>query len=192
MRVHSIALAALLAAALPVQAAEGDEYAGFRFHVGVHLATGLADLRDKIEQNNPQVDIKQLTVAGLAFSAYYMLPSGLGIGGSIGPAYAASGDASYSIVPLSAGVRYAFVRDDKMAAYAGAAVEKQFVNGDFIDNGSTGAALTAGLEFSKPRGLGWGLELGYHTASVTVKATPVRAEQKAHPGRVQIGAFFLF
>jgi hypothetical protein len=184
----TVAAAALVAAVSPALAAD----AGGRFHIGLTYMSHLADLRDKIEANNPLVDVDQLTSFGLAFSGYYLLSSGLAFGGAIGPAIVATGDASFYIVPVSAGVRYQFVRAESVAAYGGAALEHYLVGGDFVDTGSPGAALTLGLEVSKPRGLGWGVEAGYHSASVNVSATPGRSERKARPGRFTLGVFFLF
>jgi hypothetical protein len=191
MKTHILAVAlALGLSALPSFADES--YEGFRGHIGLTAASGYADLRTKIEQNNPFLDIKQLTVVGLEFSGYYLTSSGIAIGGAIGPASAATGDYDYSIVPISFGARFQLMRNDTSAAYIGAAAEKYVVNGDLIDNGSAGVAVTFGMEFSKPRGLGWGFELGGHTASVKVKATGFGAEKTAKPGQFRIGAFFLF
>lgn len=191
MKIAPLALA-LVTALATLPAAAQDSIEGFRGHIGLTAASGLADLRNKIEANNPQYDIKQLSVLGLEFSGYYLLSSGIAFGGAIGPAAAASGDVDYSIVPLSLGARWQFVRTDTSAAYVGLAAEKYFVNGDLVDDGSAGAALTFGMEFSRPRGLGWGFEAGAHTASVKVKATANGGEKTAKPGKFRVGVFFLF
>lgn len=189
MKVRTLVVAATLAASM-TQALAAE--AGGRFHIGLSYVSHMADLRDSIEANNPQVRIEQLTSVGLAFTGHYLLASGLAFGGGIGPAVVATGDASFYIVPVSAGARYQFVRTDAVAAYAGAAIEHYLVGGDFVESGSAGAALTLGFEVSRPRGIGWGLEAGYHSASVTVSATPGRPEKKARPGRFTLGVFFLF
>lgn len=185
----AIALATALAA---VPACAQDSFEGFRGHLGLTAASGLADLRDKIETNNPQYDIKQLSVLGLEFSGHYLTASGFAFGGAIGPASAATGDVEYSIVPVSLGARWQLVRTDASAVYVGLAAEKYFVSGDLVDDGSAGAALTVGMEFSRPRGLGWGFELGAHSASVKVKATAFGGEKTAKPGQFRVGVFFLF
>lgn len=191
MKMHTLALALAAALAAAPALAQGS-FEGFRGHVGLAAASGYSDLRDKIEANNPGLDIQQLTVVGLDFSGYYLLSSGLAFGAAIGPAALASGDYDYRIVPVSAGMRWQFTRSDTAAMYIGAAAEKYFVGGDLIDDGSAGVALTFGMEFSKPGGLGWGFELGGHSASVKVKATAFGAEKTAKPGQFRIGAFFLF
>jgi hypothetical protein len=191
MKTHTLvlALAATLAAAPAF--AQGS-FEGFRGHVGITAASGYSDLRDKIEANNPGLDIQQLTVAGLEFSGYYLTASGLAFGAAIGPAALASGDYDYRIVPISIGARWQFTRSDSAAMYLGAAAEKYFVGGDLIDDGSAGVAITFGMEFSQPRGMGWGFEIGGHTATVKVKATPFGGEKTAKPGQARIGVFFLF
>jgi hypothetical protein len=191
MKTHTLALALATALATAPALAQGS-FEGFRGHIGLTAASGYSDLRDKIEANNPGLDIQQLTVVGLEFSGYYLLNSGLAFGAAIGPAAMATGDYDYRIVPVSVGMRWQFTRSDTAAMYLGAAAEKYFVGGDLIDDGSAGAALTFGMEFSQPRGLGWGFELGGHTASVKVKRTPFGGEKTAKPGQFRIGAFFLF
>lgn len=191
MKTRTLTLAIALAFAGAPAFAQ-DSFEGFRGHLGLTAASGYADLRTKIEQNNPFLDIKQLTVVGLEFSGYYLTSSGFAFGGAIGPASAATGDYDYSIVPISVGARWQLARSDTSAAYIGAAAEKYVVNGDLVDDGSAGVAVTFGMEFSKPRGLGWGFELGGHTATVKVKATAFGGEKTAKPGQFRIGAYFLF
>ncbi len=192
MNVRPLALAATLVLAAAAAHAQDEGGGGGRFHVGLNFVSGVSDLDDKIEQNNPSVQSSRLSRVGLAFSGYWLMGGGFGVGGGIGPAFAATGDASYTIVPVSLGARWQFVRTDSVAGYAGLAVEKYFVSGDFVDGGSAGAALALGLEFGKPRGLGWGLELSAHSASVKVTATPFHAEQTAKPAKAQLAVFFLF
>ncbi len=191
MNLRPLALAAMLAFAATAHA-QDEGGGGGRFHVGINLVSGVSDMDDKIQQNNPSVQTDRVTRAGLAFSGYWLMDGGLAVGGGIGPVFAATGDASYTIVPLSVGARWQFVRTDSMAAYAGLAAEKYFVSGDFVDNGSAGVALALGLEFGKPRGLGWGVELSAHTASVKISATPGHPEQTSRPAKAQLAVFFLF
>ena len=68
MKPASLALAAALAtAALPALAADDP---GGRFHVGLSWLSNMGDLRDKIEANNPLVDVQQMSQIGLGLSGY--------------------------------------------------------------------------------------------------------------------------
>lgn len=192
MSMRPLALATLLALSAAAVHAQDEGGGGSRFHVGLNFVSGVSDLDDKIEQNNPSVQSSRLSRVGLAFSGYYLMDGGFGIGGGIGPAFAATGDASYTIIPVSVGGRWQFVRTDSMAGYAGVAVEKYFVSGDFVDGGKAGLAVALGLEFGKPRGLGWGVELSAHSATVKVTGTAFHAEQTTKPAKAQLGVFFLF
>jgi opacity protein-like surface antigen len=173
-------------------AADVEKPDGFRFQVGLTFANGISDLKDKIETNNPNISISQGLPGGLSFALYREFGNDWAVGATIGPAVLGVGDASLHIVPIGLDVRYKFVRNEDLDSYIRVGVEKAVAGGDFIESSSAGGSIGLGVEFAKPRGLGWGIEAAYHSSQVKVLATPGHPEVKARPYEYTLGVYFLF
>jgi hypothetical protein len=188
-------LAVLLAISAATSLAQAQDEApvteaGFRFQIGLTFVSGLSDLSDKIERNNPNVSVDSRLPAGLAFSARREFEGGFGAGFTIGPAILGIGDASLHVVPVGLDVRYRILPSGRGGAYVRAGAEKAFAGGDYVKDGSAGAAVGIGWESSGSTG--WGVELAYRSYQVTVLATPGHPEVKARPTKGALAVFFVF
>ena len=74
-----IAISAAMSAA-QAQSEAPETEAGFRIQIGLTLVSGLSDLTDKIQRNNPNVLIESSVPLGLAFSARREFEGGLAAG----------------------------------------------------------------------------------------------------------------
>jgi hypothetical protein len=185
-------VAALAMTGTAVHAADTPQTEGWRFQVGLTFISGMSDLKDKIQTNNPAIDVQQGIPGGLAFSAYRAFGNGVAAGLTIGPTILGMGDASFHIVPVGLDVRYTFVRQESMASYVRVGAEKAIAGGDFVKSGGVGGTVGLGVEFAKPQGMGWGIEAAYHSSDVKVLATPGHAETKAKPYQGTLAVYFLF
>ncbi len=184
-----IAISAAMSAA-QAQSEAPETEAGFRIQIGLTLVSGLSDLTDKIQRNNPNVLIESSVPLGLAFSARREFEGGLAAGFTIGPAILGFGDASLHVVPVGLDVRYRILPSGRGGAYVRAGMEKAFAGGDYVKDGSAGAAVAIGWESSGRQG--WGVELAYRSYQVTVLATPGHPEVKARPTQGALAVFFVF
>lgn len=192
-RYATLALAGALASLLACAPAHADDAAAeTRWQVGLSYASGLSDLRDKLEANNPGLTTKQLLPLGLTAAVYRDFGNGMAIGGSIGPAVVATGDVSFTIIPLALDLRYVFSRGEKSRIYGRLGVEKAFVSGDLVSSGSTGGVLGVGMEFAAPGRSGWGVEATLHSTQVNVNGNLGHRAQEARPYAGSLGVFFAF
>jgi hypothetical protein len=185
---------ALLAATLlatPGWAADAGQHEGFKFQVGVTFVSGMNDFGDKINVNNPTVDVQQGVPAALSLGGAYAFGNGWAVGATVGPAILGIGDASLHVVPLGLDVRYR-LGGESGSPYVRLGAEKANAGGDFIRSGKAGGVAAVGWEFGRPSGLGWGVELGYHGTEVIIKATPGHPETKAQPYKATLAVFFNF
>lgn len=189
-RLHAATLltAAVLALAPLAARAEPGETRG---QVGLTAASGMSDLRDKLEQNNAGLKVSQLLPVGLFAAVSHEFGGGMAVGGSIGPVILGRGDVSFTIVPLALDVRYHF-GGGSSTYYGRLGVEKALASGDLLESSSAGAVVGFGVEFHAPRQTGWGLELAFHGSKVVVKAGNGHAAQDAKPYQGTLSAFFSF
>ncbi len=188
-RLRAIAALALSLAGASAQAQ--DSGTGFRFRLGLDFISGLNDFGDKISVNNPNISVKQNVPVGLALGLSYGFGGGWAAGLTVGPAILGIGDVSLHVVPVGLDVRYRFGAEAS-SPYVRLGVEKANAGGDFIKSGKAGGVAAVGMEFGKASGFGWGVELGYRSAEVIVKATPGHREAKAQPYKAVLGLYVAF
>lgn len=191
---RALLLALLLAGALaaPPARADANPYAGWGVQAGLPLVGGTVVLRGRIAANHPQQEVRALAFAGPDLALYRMGEGGVGAGVSIGPLLVSTGGVHHALLPVAAGVRVEVARIATHRSYVGIAAERLLADGDVVATGRTGAAVTLGVEYLKPAGVGWGMQAGLHAADVRVPATAFGPERRARPAVVRWGAFFRF
>lgn len=194
---HRIAKNALAAAATgslflaPAWGAD-PEPATYRFHVGLTFVSGMSDLQDKIEANNPQVTTTTLSPVGLSASLYRRFGSNWGITGSVGPIVLGIGDASFTIVPFGLSGRYDILYGDRVSPYVRLGIEKALVSGDFVEDGGIGSVAALGVDFSPPDQGGFGIELALRTLEVNVPGRPPATTKAAQPFKGSLTLYWAF
>lgn len=190
---HWVFVTAAMLCLMPVRAAEqGSSAEGFKVQFGLTFVSGVSDLLDKIQVNNPQVITLQRMPGGLALAVYREFGNGLAAGATLGPILLARGDASFQIIPVGLDLRYRMATDSGGGLYVRAGVEKANASGDFIASKGAGGTVAIGYEFVSAGRSGWGLEAGYHSSEVAVKATPGHREQKSQPTKATLAVYYHF
>ena len=185
-------LATITLSAITLTAAEQASTSGFKFQVGLTYVSGVSDLADKIEANNPRYKVDTILPVGLSLNPYYDFGNGLGIGLSVGPATVGVGAASLYIVPIGADVRYTFFRNESVSPYVRAGLQYPFAGGDFIKSSSAGFVGAVGVEFGHSKRASWGVEGGYNSAEVEVLANAGRPAVKVKPLEFTLSVFVRF
>ena len=193
MNLPTTAVAAALTTLLACAPAWADDAAPeTRVQVGLTFASGLTDLRNKMEANNPGLTTKQLLPVGLAVAVYRDFGNGMAVGGTLGPAVFGTGDVSFTVIPLGVDLRYTFSGGGTSKVYGRVGVEKAFVSGDLVTSASAGAVLGIGVEFGAPRRSGWGLEASMHSTKVGVSGNAGHRAQEAKPYEGSLALFAVF
>lgn len=187
-----VCVAAAALSMTSARAADTGSAEGFRFQFGLTFVSGLSDLLDKIQANNPRIAAMERLPGGLAIAVYHEFGNGLAVGATVGPILLARGDASFQIIPVGVDMRYRVAPSGAGGLYIRAGVEKANASGDFIASTGAGGTFAIGYDFASTGRSGWGLEAGYHSSEVTVKATPGHREQKARPTQGTLAAYWLF
>lgn len=145
----------------------------WRFPVGLTYASGFSDVADLFEKNMSAtgfaVSDSSSWPVGIAFQPYYQFDGGMGIGGGFGPAMLIYGD-SYDMyaVPINLSARYTFAPDSNISPYLRAGVSYFIANGDFVKGSDAGISGGAGIEFGRRGAVGFGIEMSYDAATITM------------------------
>lgn len=189
-------------------AANCVEAAEWRFPVGLTYVSGIDNVLD-VYKNNLEVkgyivDTKLLTSVGLSFQPYVQFSSGLGIGFTFGPAMIVSStDSDFTAIPAGLDLRYTPLTDSWASPYIRAGIKKYFASGDYVKSSSPGFYGSFGLEFARTKRVGWGIEVTYDTAEITLDkytrrtttsytSTYTISEVKVRPGETQATIFIVF
>lgn len=186
----TIALAASFATTTAL-AADGVSWPT-RYQFGLTAVSGMSDLEDKIEANNPRVTAQTISPIGVSLGFYKRLGDNWGVAGTLGPVVVASGDVSFTIVPVGLSARYDISRGESTTSYLRVGIEKAFASGDLVQNGSAGDTLAAGMEFGPRDRTSWGLELAARTLKVDVPGTSAAKLKSAQPYKASLTAFWSF
>jgi len=188
------AVLCIFACSQPGQAGE------FKFPVGLAYTSGAQNVMDELKANYP-VTSDFVWPVGLAFNPYYELDFGLSFGLSLGPSSfvvveestPSSTDTKLNyIVPVGGFVRYTLFRESVVSPYARAGIAYNFAGGDYIGGGDVGVFGAVGVELWRTKAVGLGLELGYSTSTVTVKAGPLGSDRSADYGELTINVMAVF
>jgi len=193
MKMTGVVMATFAVSAMAVSAAESAPQPGFKFQLGLAYVSGMQDLADKIELNNPMYKVDVLVPVGLTMSGYYDFANGMAFGLNVGPACAAvGGDANFYILPVGADVRYTFMEESSVSPYLRAGIEKNFVSGDFISDASVGFVGAVGLEFGHSKSFSWGVEAGYNSSEIKVNAGGGHPSANVKPMEFTLSVFMRF
>lgn len=139
----------------------------WRIPFGLTCMTGayefLGQIEDNLEAKGYSTDTFIWPV-GITLQPYYEFDFGLGIGFGAGPLILVSGDADALLLPVNAGLRYAFSPWAKVTPYVRAGVSYIVASGDYVEDSSTGLVGAMGVEFMRHKAVGLGIEVGYDNA----------------------------
>lgn len=194
-------VAGLLTVLLASAVLPANSYAGgFKFPVGLTYTSGAQEVMDGLRINQPITDDAVIPV-GISFMPYYELDMGLSFGASLGPSsliliqesssFGTSDELNF-IIPVGGFVRYTLLRDKNVSPYVRAGVTYNIVGGDYIESGDIGVLGAVGVEFWRNKAVGMGLEVGYSTSDVTIKAGPRGGERSADYGQLTVSIMAVF
>jgi hypothetical protein len=191
---YLIASAALACALATHGAFAADDSGGgaTRFQLSATASSGMSDLKDKLESQNPGLSVSSVWPIGLSFAVTHDFSTDFAAGFTFGPIIVGRGDVSFTIVPVGIDGRFVVGHTDGMNTYIRAGIEKAIANGDFVSSSSVGGVIGIGFDFSPPRRNGLNVELTLHSTPVDVRGTSGQPDVRARPykGTISVGYIF--
>ncbi len=160
-------ISVVLVFGLGLGSAAADEW---RLPVGLAHISGIGDIVDQYKDNLHAdgyiTESADGIPLGISFQPYYQYDSGLAIGLGIGPAMMVFGDVDYVNLPVNACIRYCPMPNSSTSVYFRAGVSYNLASGDYIEDSNIGLLGAVGIEFMRQRAVGFGIEIGYDTATI--------------------------
>jgi hypothetical protein len=173
----TVLAACAAACSLVAQAEPAPQRAEWHFPIHLNYLPGVSNIVDTIVEDGGSSDTFEWPL-GASFQPYVMFPNGFGFGFDVGPIMLVGlqidGDEDWDedetsvLLPLGAYVRYDFAAQAPTSAYARAGLRQCFASGDLLRDGSIGANVGLGVEFSRDRRVSWGFEVSYDSCTVEV------------------------
>ena len=159
-----------------INPAESGEW---RHPLGLSYVSGFGYFMDVMENNKEvqgyEVESSQLPIE-ITYNPYYQLDNGLGFGIGIGPVQFITIDYASNIdhielfsLPISADVRYNFLKNSNISPFARASLAYNIVSGDYVDSSKPGFSGGIGIEFFQHSIVGFGFEVSYNTSEVEME-----------------------
>jgi len=154
-----------------INPAESGEW---RHPLGFSYISSFGNFMDVMENNEEvkgrEVDTLIEFPVGISYNPYYQLDNGSGFGIGIGPIQFILRDSlSLWILPISADVRYKFLKKSNISPYVRAGLAYNIVGGDYVDSSKAGFLGGIGIEFLQQRRVGFGFEVTYNTSEIEME-----------------------
>ena len=152
--------------------------ADWRFPLGLTYAGNFSEVLDLHEDNlkakGYSVDTSWQWPVGLSFQPYVEFENALGVGAGLGPMMfivtSGASDGDFFNVPVNLNLRYSFLPKKEISPYVRGGVSYNIASGDYVESSNVGFLGALGVEFSRKRAVGWGLEVGYDSSKIEFKA----------------------
>jgi len=148
--------------------------ADWRFPFGYTFISGVSDMVDVYENNLEEegydVDTTFMGYGGIAFNPYVELDMGLRLGLGLGPAIIVlMNEADHFELPVSANIGWSILPNHNISPYFRGGISYHIASGTYVVESKPGLMGAVGIEFSRKRRVGFGLELGIDTAEIELE-----------------------
>jgi hypothetical protein len=137
----------------------------------------VSSFRDVVDFHEDVIggEIEFFIPVGVTYNPYYQFNHGSRIGIDLGPAMFVyteyigpyyDEENWYYCFPIKLSYGFTFIPRATVSPYARVGASAPFAGGDFVDGWSPGLFGAVGVEFSRKRAVGFGLEFGYDKSSV--------------------------
>lgn len=173
--------------------------ADWRFPLGLTYVSGFGDVVDIYKENLEAegywvYDTISIPV-GLSFQPYVQFDNGLGIGVGIGPFAYITGDRDFFDAPVNLDLRYVFLPNADTSPYVRAGVKYHFASGDYVKESKPGFLGGIGIEFSRKKGVGVGIEVAYDSSEIELEKKLTRwtsTTEDVKPYGLMVSIFGIF
>jgi outer membrane protein W len=147
----------------------------WRFPLGFTYANGFKDVvdiyKDNLKAKGYIVDTQYEWPVGLSFQPYVEFDNGLGFGIGIGPAMfiLTSTDDDFFNLPVNMNLRFSFIPKADISPYIRGGVSYNLASSDFVEKSKLGLFGAVGIEFSRTKHMGFGLEVAYDASEIEFK-----------------------
>jgi hypothetical protein len=140
-----------------------------KFPVGPSFISGYLKVTSLYEDYLGGVFDSWTLPIGASFHPYYQFDFGMRLGFGVGPFSLIIGDATYYNVPVSFQAGFSFIPRANFSPYIKTGAIYNIAGGDYVAKSHPGFLVGLGFEFNRKRLIGFGFEIAYETAALTLE-----------------------